>query len=116
MKVVSLSNVAREPVAMEGAAGASRQVPISRDHGSPTVSFRVFTIEPGGHTPYHEHPYEHVNYVIAGAGCLVSGDGARHPVREGDFALVLPGEKHQYRNDEGTVPMVMICAVPKAFE
>ena len=33
----------------------------------------------------------------------------------GDFALVNPDEKHQYRN-KGDKPFKMICGVPKEFE
>ena len=33
----------------------------------------------------------------------------------GDFALVDPDEKHQYRN-KGDQPFKMICGVPKEFE
>jgi hypothetical protein len=38
-----------------------------------------------------------------------------HFLIAGDFALVKPGEKHQYRN-KGDQPFKMICGVPKEFE
>ena len=116
MKIIALSDVQKAPVAMAGASRAWKQTPVSAADGAPNFSFRVFTLEPGGHTPHHEHPFEHVNYVIGGAGALVSPDGRSLPLRAGDFALVLPGEKHQYRNASDTEPFVMICAVPKAYE
>lgn len=116
MKVVKLASVRKVRVQMEGAQGVAKQVPISAADGSPSFSFRVFTIQPGGHTPYHTHPFEHLNFVIAGRGVLVTKNGRRLPVRKGDFALVLPNEKHQYRNVSKTRPFVMICAVPKAYE
>ena len=37
-------------------------------------------------------------------------------VKKGDFALILPGEAHQYKNTSASKPMVMICAVPKEYE
>jgi quercetin dioxygenase-like cupin family protein len=37
-------------------------------------------------------------------------------VKKGDFALVLPGEKHQYKNMSPGNPMIIICAVPKEYE
>jgi len=37
------------------------------------------------------------------------------PLEAGDFALVNPSEKHQYRN-KGDKPFKMICGVPKEFE
>jgi len=36
-------------------------------------------------------------------------------MKAGDFALVDPSEKHQYRN-KGDKPFKMICGVPKEFE
>ena len=66
-----------DPVRMDGVKDAFKQVPLGVADGSPTMSLRVFTLEPGGHTPQHAHPYEHVNYVIEGEGQLWSEDGLR---------------------------------------
>ena len=41
--------------------------------------------------------------------------GEEQPLKAGDFALVNPDEKHQYRN-KGDKPFKMICGVPKEFE
>ena len=100
---------------MAGAKGVIKQVPISARDGAPSYSFRVFTIEPGGNTPLHNHSFEHMNYIISGEGELMDGNNAR-PVKQGDFALVLPGETHQYRNTSAGQPLVLICAVPKEYE
>ena len=115
MHITSLNNVAKTVLQMAGAKGVVKQIPISARDGSPSYSFRVFTIEPGGHTPLHAHPFEHLNYIISGAGVLMEGE-KEHKVSEGDFALVLPGETHQYRNASASKPLVMICAVPKEYE
>jgi len=116
MKKVNLKDVESVRVTMEGAKNAYRQVPLSKNDGAPNFSFRVFTIHPDGHTPYHTHPFEHLNYVISGKGVLVDVDGKTCEINAGEFALVLPGEKHQYRNPSKTEPLVMICAVPKEYE
>ena len=50
MKVVPLNQVEKKKVDMEGAAGAWKQVPLSANDGAPVYSYRVFTVEPGGHT------------------------------------------------------------------
>jgi quercetin dioxygenase-like cupin family protein len=115
MKIISLSQVDKNAVRMEGADKAWKQVPLGREDGVPVYSYRVFTVEPGGHTPYHQHPYEHMNYIIQGRGALVNERGEEQPIRSGDFALVLPDEKHQYRN-KGDQPLILICGVPKEFE
>ena len=116
MKTFPLDQVAKSKMAMEGAKDVYKQLPISKADGTPSFSFRVFTIEPGGHTPYHAHEFEHLNYIIEGQGVLVNEAGKESPVKKGDFALVLPGEKHQYRNTSADHPFLMICAVPKEYE
>ena len=116
MKTVSLSEVKKNKVEMDGAHKAWKQVPLSREDGAPVYSYRVFTVEPGGYTPYHQHNYEHMNYIIEGNGALVNEQGEEKAIKAGDFALVLPNEKHQYRNKSEEKPMVIICGVPKDFE
>ena len=116
MKITGLDTIAKCKVDMEGAEGAYKQLMISAQDGTPAYSFRVFTIEPNGFTPYHTHPYEHLNYIIEGKGVIVTESGEEKPIQKGDFALILPGEKHQYRNKSANEPFVMICAVPKENE
>jgi quercetin dioxygenase-like cupin family protein len=115
MKIVSLDQVEKSKVSMEGALGAWKQLPLGSNENAPLYAFRVFTVEPEGHTPFHRHPYEHMNYVIEGQGILVNEKGEEKLLKAGDFALVDPNEKHQYRN-KGNTPFKMICAVPKEFE
>ena len=116
MKISSLDKVEKIEPNMKGAKNIYKQVPISKDDGSPTFCFRVFTLEPGGHTPYHKHPFEHLNYVIEGSGALVTESGEERELKKGDFALVFPDEKHQYKNKSASECMVMICGVPKEYE
>jgi len=116
MKIVHLEDVEKTAVHMEGAINAFKQLPLSGNDGAPLFSFRVFTLEKGGHTPFHQHPFEHLNYVIEGQGVLKREDGRELKLEKGDFALVLPNEKHQYRNVSEHNPFVMICAVPKEYE
>ena len=101
---------------MEGAKDTYKQIPISKKDGSSLFSFRVFTIEPKGHTPFHEHPFEHLNYIISGQGTIVAENHAEHKIKKGDFALVPSNEKHQYRNDSDDEALVLICAVDKDYE
>lgn len=101
---------------MDGVKGALRQVPIGKADNTPNISFRVFTLEPGGHTPFHAHDSEHVNYIISGSGSIQDERGDLHPVSEGDFSLILPREKHQYVNTSDSEDFVFICAVMKEYE
>ncbi len=47
---------------------------------------------------------------------LVTESGEERELKKGDFALVLPDEKHQYWNKPDDKPMAMIYAVPKEYE
>lgn len=116
MKVISLNEVKKDKVDMQGAEKAWKQMPLASNDGVPVYSYRVFTVDPGGFTPYHQHNYEHMNYIIEGEGVLVNEQGEQKPLKAGDFALVLPNEKHQYRNVSEEQSFVMICGVPKQFE
>ena len=115
MYVTRLDKIEKTISGSEGAKGVFKQIPLSRKDGVPTFSFRVFSIEPGGHTPFHQHEFEHMNYVINGEGILVAED-REHELREGDFALILAGEKHQFRNSSENQNLLIICAVPREYE
>jgi len=45
----------------------------------------------------------------------MTNNPATPTLKAGDFALVNPDEKHQYRN-KGDKPFKMICGAPKEFE
>lgn len=116
MKIVNLSEMEKTRVFMEGVQDAFKQLPISKKDGSPTYTFRVFTILPGGNTPYHTHNFEHINYVIEGEAVIVNERKEERKIRKGDFILVLPNEKHQYKNKDAEKDFVMICAVPNEYD
>jgi quercetin dioxygenase-like cupin family protein len=116
MKIINLKEVEKSKVTMEGALNAWKQMPISKKDETPNYSLRVFTVEPQGHTPFHSHNYEHLNYIISGQGAIIDENGNEKPISTGEFALVLPNEKHQYINKSTIEPFVMICGVPKEFE
>jgi quercetin dioxygenase-like cupin family protein len=97
------------------AEGFLKQILLSKAYGVPTFSFRVFTIEPGAHTPLQQHPFEHMNYIIEGNGVLVTNDHEQR-IEKGDFALVLPGEMHRFKVTMKHQNLIFICAVPKEYE
>jgi len=115
MYLTSLEKCTKIRPNMEGAKNVLKQIPVGKKEGTPLFSFRVFTIEPQGHTPYHIHDFEHVNYVISGKGSVIVND-TEHEIKSGDFILVLPGEKHQYKNTAVSEDLILICAVPKDYE
>ena len=74
---------------------------------------RVIAVEPGGHTPYHDHAWEHEVFVLAGAGAVILRD-VEAPCAEGDVIFIEPGELHQFvnRSDEA---LEFICLIPHSF-
>ncbi len=116
MKIKNIKKIKKMKVEMEGAKGVYKQIPISKKDGAPLFSFRVFTLKPKGHTPFHNHPFEHLNYAMEGRGCLVDKKGNKTNLKKGDFALIKPNEYHQYKNTSLKNDFIMICAVPKEYE
>jgi quercetin dioxygenase-like cupin family protein len=57
-----------------------------------------------------------MTYIIEGEGALINESGEMLEVKAGDFALVCPDEKHQYRNISPDKPLKLICGVPKEYE
>lgn len=116
MKIVQLNTVPKKRIESAELQGVSKQVPVGVAEGSPTMSLRVFTVDPGGHTPYHSHPWEHINYILAGSGAMVDESGTEHPVAVGDYAFIAPNEKHQFRNTSANGELQFICLVPTERE
>ena len=112
MKIdVHWKDIPAKPMEMEGAQGVIKRLVQGPDDGVPTAAFRVFTMEPGGHTPFHTHPWEHQNLVLEGTG-VIRTDSGEVPVSVGATALILPGEPHGFRNT-GDTPFSILCIVPR---
>jgi quercetin dioxygenase-like cupin family protein len=80
--------------------------------GAPVYALRMIEIDPGGHTPRHQHPWEHENYIVEGEGRVWIGD-AWHALKPGDVVLVPPDAEHTYENN-GTVAFKLLCGIPVA--
>jgi len=110
MRVIDSSEVLAEPVREAGAHGTTVRWLISRPEGAPTFAMRLFELAPGGSTPLHDHPWEHEVYILEGEAEVMSEAGPR-PISEGDAVLVVPGERHQFRN-LGEEPAKFLCMIP----
>lgn len=114
MPVRRYADLKEIPVAMEGAQGVTKRVPIGKDEGWEDYTLRVFKIAPGGCTPKHRHDWEHVNYVMSGKGRLILDETA-HEIAEKDFAFVPPNALHQFQNPFPE-DFEFICIVPNRGE
>lgn len=103
-----------QPVTMPGAERVQMRLMVGRADGAPTFAMRHFTVEPGGHTPRHEHNYEHEVYVVAGTG-RVEHAGELRDIAAGDVVFVEPNVVHQFTNP-GEQPLQFLCLVPTSFD
>ena len=110
MRVVNISEVSPQAVTDEGAKGTTVRWLIAKPEGAPNFAMRLFELEPGGTTPLHEHAWEHEVYVLDGFLQVVVEQGPVE-VSAGAAVLVMPGERHQFRNAGNTVGR-MLCVIP----
>lgn len=111
MIVADKKNAEVKEVSAPGFEGASMQALVGPAEGWKGHVMRLVSLEKGGHTSRHAHPWPHINYVAKGEGTLYL-DGKEHPLREGSYAYVPAGKEHQFINsDKGTLEF--ICIVPE---
>ncbi|MHC4611194.1 MAG: cupin domain-containing protein [Planctomycetota bacterium] len=110
MKVKLIEAHEQTPVNMEGAKGVTMRMLIGREDGAPNFHMRHFTVAPGGHTPHHQHDYEHEVLILSGSGVVKSEQGDR-PCQKDAVVFVPANEKHQFRNT-GPDPLEFICLIP----
>jgi quercetin dioxygenase-like cupin family protein len=111
LKILNCKNVKAEE-SDEGASKLKVRWLITKDLGAPNFAMRLFEIEPGGYSPLHSHPWEHEVFILEGEGVVVGEDGEKK-VGAGDAILVLPNERHQFKND-GKKTLKFLCLVPHA--
>lgn len=111
MKVCDYKDVELKEVKEDEADGVSVRWVISEDDGAQNFFMRVFDVQPGGHTPNHEHGWEHEVFVLEGQAVVVTEEGKKE-ARAGTVVFVPPGEPHQFRNETADV-LRFICLVPK---
>jgi quercetin dioxygenase-like cupin family protein len=111
MIVKKYDEVANEKVEMEGVKNTSIRWLIGKDSPAPNFYLRQLELEPGGHTPFHTHEWEHEIYVVEGQGRINTSGDQSIPLEQGSFALVMPGEEHQFENT-GDSTFKFLCVIP----
>jgi quercetin dioxygenase-like cupin family protein len=111
VRIGHIEDIDAVPVAMEGARGVRMRIAVGEPQGAPNFIMRVFDVEPGGHTPYHAHDFEHEVFILEGRG-RHRDEERNDPLVPGDVVFVAPGVEHQFlaADDEG---LRFICIVPK---
>lgn len=96
MKHIHYLDQEAEVVDMDGAHGTVIRHVITEKDGAPNFNFRVLTIEPGGESPNHSHPWEHEFFVLSGEGIGVV-DNKEVSIKQGDVIYVPPDVQHCIR-------------------
>jgi len=72
---------------------------------------REFTLDPGGYTPYHQHDWPHVVYILEGEGSLRTEHGEQ-ALESGSVVYTAPGSLHGFSNT-GSGALRFLCLVPE---
>jgi len=87
---------------------------ITKEMGAPNFAMRLFEMKPEGHSPFHNHSWEHEVFILEGEGIVVS-EGGEKKFRPGDAIFIPPNEKHQFKNN-GAKTVKFLCLVPHKQE
>jgi len=96
--------------ANEGASKLRVRWLIAKEIGAENFAMRLFEMEPGGYSPFHNHPWEHEVFILEGEGLVVDEERERK-FRTGDAIFIPPNEKHQFKN-KGEKTVKFLCVVP----
>lgn len=114
MLVRKIDPAKTKPVAMDGVSGVRMEILVGRADGAPNFALRHYVVEPGGHTPHHQHDYEHEIVILEGEAEVTHGD-SKERVSAGSVLMIEPNSMHQFRNT-GTTPLRFLCLVPVTFD
>jgi len=109
MKVFHYRNVEANN-ADEGASKLKVRWLITKEMGAPNFAMRLFEMQPKGHSPLHNHPWEHEVFILEGKGLVISQEGEKK-FKAGDVIFILPNEKHQFKNNNEKT-LKFLCLVP----
>jgi len=109
MKILHYQDVKAKDVD-EGASKLSVRWLITKEIGAENFAMRLFEMEPGGHSPFHSHPWEHEVFILEGEGFVV-GEERETKFKAGNAIFIPPNEKHQFKNN-GQKIVKFLCLVP----
>ena len=83
---------------------------ITRKDGAKNFTMRLFELEPGGNSPFHEHDWEHQVFVLEGSGTVAFPNGEKKPLKPWDVVWIPENEKHNFNAGENGLKF--ICLIP----
>lgn len=102
MIVRHYTELAALPLAMEGAEDVLMRKLVGESEGAPHFSMRIFEVADGGHTPLHQHDYEHEIFILEGRGEITEGTRVL-AIMPGSVIYIRPRTPHQLRNTQADV-------------
>lgn len=111
MIIKKIEEILQAEVKEQGAVGVSLKILAGKNDGAPNFVMRHFTIEKGGHTPFHSHTWEHGVFVLEGCGKVLSKDGETL-LKPGMAVFVPSNEMHSFLADEKE-SLSFICVIPR---
>jgi quercetin dioxygenase-like cupin family protein len=102
-----------EPTTYDGGrAGVAMREMITARDGAPTFAMRIFDLDAGATTPYHQHAWEHEVFIVSGRGHVRSTEGDRR-FAAGDTVFIAGNELHGFVA-ETAVQFVCVIPAPRA--
>jgi quercetin dioxygenase-like cupin family protein len=90
--------------------------------GNPEYGLRLFTAEPGGEIPIHNHFYHQTMYILTGNFECWSYDGETDQLKEtviarpGDCVYIPSMEAHGMKNLSDTAPGTFLCCICNVYD
>jgi len=110
MKHVNYIDASLKEPEEEGAKAMRIRWLITKEDGAKNFAMRLFEVETGGYTPWHQHDWEHEVFILEGDGVAKSEKG-EETFREGDVFFIPAMEWHQLRNT-GKKVLKFLCLIP----
>ena len=110
MKHVHYTNVELETPTEEGVKDTKVRWLIAKKDGADHFAMRLFEIQPGGHTPLHQHDWEHEVFVLEGNGVTKDKTNEKE-FSQGDVFFIPSMEWHQFINTSENI-LKFLCLIP----
>lgn len=109
MKIYNYQDIEAKE-AEEGASKTNVRWLITKDMGAENFAMRLFEIDVGGYSPFHNHSWEHEVFILEGEGLVINKEGQKQ-FKAGDVIFIPQNEKHQFRNN-GEKNLKFLCLIP----
>ena len=110
MKHVHYTDVKLEEPKEEGIKNLKVRWLISKKDGANNFAMRLFEVKPGGHSPLHQHDWEHEVFILEGEG-VARDKKHEKPFKKGDVFFIPSMEWHQLVNS-GKSDLKFLCLIP----